>query len=277
MAKSNDKKDEKKVRLSVDSLDLSFGKISVLSQVAFDVHESEILALIGPNGAGKTSIINCISGFYKPDAGKINFEGKDIFRRRPDKIAQLGIGRTFQNIQLYSGLTTLDNIMAGRHLRMKCGYLSNAFYYGRTKREEVRERYVVEEIIDFLNLQQLRNQPVGVLPYGKRKVVELGRALALEPRLLVLDEPMAGMNLEEKEDMARYIIDIFEGQKRGYDSDILKNGINSIVFIEHDMDVVMDIADSIVVMDYGIKIAEGIPEEIKKNPEVLKAYLGDSD
>ena len=277
MAKSNDKNDEKNVRLGVNNLDLSFGKISVLSQVAFDVCENEILALIGPNGAGKTSIINCISGFYKPDAGKINFEGKDIFRRRPDKIAQLGIGRTFQNIQLYSGLTTLDNIMAGRHLRMKCGYFSNAFYYGRTKREEVRERFVVEEIIDFLNLQQLRNQPVGVLPYGKRKVVELGRALALEPRLLVLDEPMAGMNLEEKEDMARYIIDIFEGQKRGYDSDILKNGINSIVFIEHDMDVVMDIADSIVVMDYGTKIAEGIPEEIKKDPKVLKAYLGESD
>lgn len=277
MAKSNEKKDEKDVWLGINNLDLLFGKIPVLKGVSFDVCKNEILALIGPNGAGKTSIINCISGFYKPDAGEINFKGKNIFRRRPDKIAELGIGRTFQNIQLYSGLTTLDNIMAGRHLRMKCGYFSNAFYYGRTKREEVRERFIVEEIIDFLNLQKLRNQPVRVLPYGKRKVVELGRALALEPLLLLLDEPMAGMNLEEKEDMARYIIDIFEGQKRGYDSDILKNGINSMVLIEHDMDVVMDISNRIVVMDYGRKIADGIPEEIKKDPEVLRAYLGDSD
>jgi len=275
MAKSKVNSDGRKVRMEINEMNLSFGKIRVLSQVSFDVREKEIVAVIGPNGAGKTSIINCINGFYKPDQGRIAFEGKDITRVRPDKIAKLGIGRTFQNIQLYSGLTVLDNVMAGRHLRMKRGYFSNALYYGGTKREEIKERFVVEEIIDFLNLQQLRNQPVGVLPYGKRKVVELGRALALEPRILILDEPMAGMNLEEKEDMARYIIDIFEGQKRGYKSGILKEGINSIIFIEHDMDVVMDIADRIVVMDYGIKIAEGPPDTIKKDPKVLKAYLGE--
>jgi len=264
-----------KARLNLEHVTLTFGKVVSLNDVSFDAYDNEILSIIGPNGAGKTSIINCISGFYKPSGGTILFEGKDITRGRPDKIAKLGIGRTFQNIQLYTGLTTLDNIMAGRHLRMKCGFASNAFFYGRTIREEKKERRIVEEIIDFLNLQEFRKQVVGTLAYGTRKVIELGRALALEPKILVLDEPMAGMNVEEKEDMARYVIDIFEGQKKGYDSEILKNGVKSIIFIEHNMDVVMDIADRIMVMDFGIKIADGIPKEIRANPKVIKAYLGE--
>ncbi len=264
-----------KAHLNIEHVTLTFGKVVSLNDVSFDVYDNEILSIIGPNGAGKTSIINCVSGFYKPSGGTILFERKDITRGRPDKIAKLGIGRTFQNIQLYTGLTTLDNIMAGRHLRMKCGFASNAFFFGRTIREEKKERRIVEEIIDFLNLQEFRKQVVGTLAYGTRKVIELGRALALEPKILILDEPMAGMNVEEKEDMARYVIDIFEGQKRGYDSEILRNGVKSIIFIEHNMDVVMDIADRIMVMDFGIKIADGIPEEIRANPKVIKAYLGE--
>jgi len=264
-----------KTLLNLEHVTLTFGKVVGLSDISLDAYDNEILSIIGPNGAGKTSIINCISGFYKPSGGSILFEGKDITRGRPDKIAKLGIGRTFQNIQLYTGLTTLDNIMAGRHLRMKCGFASNAFFFGRTIREEKRERRIVEEIIDVLNLQEFRDQVVGTLAYGTRKVIELGRALALEPKMLILDEPMAGMNVEEKEDMARYVIDIYEGQKRGYDSAILKNGVKSIIFIEHNMDVVMDIADRIVVMDFGIKIADGIPEEIRANAKVIKAYLGE--
>ena len=264
-----------KARLNLEHVTLTFGKVVSLNDVSFDAYDNEILSIIGPNGAGKTSIINCVNGFYKPSGGRILFEGKDITRGRPDKIAKHGIGRTFQNIQLYTGLTTLDNIMAGRHLRMKCGFASNAFFFGRTIREEKKERRIVEEIIDFLNLQEFRNQVVGTLAYGTRKVIELGRALALEPKMLILDEPMAGMNVEEKEDMARYVIDIYEGQKRGYDSKILKNGVKSIIFIEHNMDVVMDIADRIMVMDFGIKIADGIPEEIRANAKVIKAYLGE--
>ena len=263
------------IRLEVTNLDLSFGSISVLNKVTFKINENEILAIIGPNGAGKTSVINCINGFYKPDSGTISFEGKYITDYKPDRIARLGIGRTFQNIQLYTGLTVLDNIMGGRHPLMRCGFFSNVIFYGRTLREEIKERQVVEEIIDFLNLQKVRKQVVGTLPYGTRKIVELGRALALEPRMLILDEPMAGMNVEEKEDMARFIIDIFEGQKRGYYTEILKRGIKSIIFIEHDMGVVMDIAERILVMEFGIKIAEGTPEEIKSNPKVIKAYLGE--
>ena len=264
-----------KTLLNLDNVTLTFGKVVSLSDISFDVYDNEILSIIGPNGAGKTSVINCISGFYKPSRGSVLFEGKDITRGRPDKIARLGIGRTFQNIQLYTGLTTLDNIMAGRHLKMKCGFASNAVFFGRTLREEKRERRIVEEIIDVLNLQEFRDQVVGTLAYGTRKVIELGRALALEPKMLILDEPMAGMNVEEKEDMARYVIDIYEGQKRGYDSQILKNGVKSIIFIEHNMDVVMDIADRIIVMDFGIKIADGIPEEIRADAKVIKAYLGE--
>ena len=217
------------VSLEVKNVTLTFGKIACLSNVWIDFKENEIVSIIGPNGAGKTSIVNCINGFYKPDQRRIVFEGNDITRLRPDLIAKMGIGRTFQNIQLYTGLTTLENIMSGRHLKIKCGFVSNAFFYGRSRNEEIMHRQIVEEIIEFLNLQDIRRQVVGGLPYGKRKIIELGRALALEPKILILDEPMVGMNFEEKEDMARYIIDILQGQKRGYDAEVLKKGIRSII------------------------------------------------
>ena len=261
-------------RLKVEDLSISFGRLKALSGVSFEVNNGEILAVIGPNGAGKTCAINCVSGFYKPQKGRIFLDEKEITGKRPDKIAALGIARTFQNIQLYSGLSALDNIIAGCHIHMKSNFLSNALFFGFTRKEEVAQREVAEEIIDFLELEEVREKSVGTLPYGFRKRVELGRALALEPEVLILDESMAGMNLEEKEDMARFIIDIFEGHKKGYDFRILKDGVKSVLFIEHDMDVVMDISDRIVVLDFGLKIAEGRPEEIKNNSRVIDAYLG---
>jgi len=264
-------------RLKVENLSLSFGRVKALVNVSFTLKDSEIVAIIGPNGAGKTCVINCISGFYRPEDGHVLLDGKEITGKKPDKIAALGIARTFQNIQLYTGLTALDNILAGRHLHLKSNFLSNALFFGFTRKEEVNMRMMAEEIIDFLELEDVREKIVGTLPYGIRKRVELGRALALEPRVLILDEPMAGMNLEEKEDIARFIIDIFEGQQKSYDFHTLKNGIKSILFIEHDMDVVMDISERIIVLDFGNKIAEGLPREIKSNPRVIDAYLGEAE
>ena len=262
--------------LSINNLSLSFGGVRALSDISLEFKENEILAIIGPNGAGKTALLNCINGVYKPQKGDIYFQGKKITRLRPDKLARLGIARTFQNIELYSGLSTLDNIMAARHVLMKQSFITGALYYGWSHREEIRHRKIVEEIIDFLELQPIRKKVVGVLPYGMRKRVELGRALALEPKVLLLDEPMAGMNLEEKEDIARFIIDVFEGQGETYpDTPVLKNGIRNIILVEHDMGVVMDIANRIIVLDFGHKIAEGPPAQIKANPEVIKAYLGE--
>lgn len=250
------------VHLRAQNVSLSFGGTQALDGVSFDVMPGEILAIIGPNGAGKTSLLNCVNGFYRPDKGSILFEGREVTRTPTYQIAQLGIARTFQNIALYTGLSTLDNLMAARHIHMRSGLLQSLIYWGAAHREEVAHRRVVEEIISFLEIEHIRKAVVGALPHGLRKRVELGRALALEPRLLLLDEPMTGMNLEEKEDMARFILDVHELRKI------------TVVLIEHDMGFVMDIANRVVVLDFGTKIAEGTPAEIRNNPEVIRAYLG---
>lgn len=267
--------DQHRTKIKIENIFLSFGGIKALKDISLEIRDNEILAIIGPNGAGKTCILNSINGFYKPQKGLISYEGKKITGIRPDKAARLGIARTFQNIELFSGLTTLENIMAARHVFMKQNFLTGGLYFGPAHSEEIRHRRIAEDIIDFLEIEAVRKKVVSMLPYGMRKRIELGRALALEPNVLLLDEPMAGMNMEEKEDIARFIIDIFEGQGTTYpNTPVLRDGVKSIVLVEHDMGVVMDLADRIIVLDFGCKIAEGTPEEIKNNPKVISAYLG---
>lgn len=260
--------------ITIDNMSLSFGGVDVLSDININFSENELLSIIGPNGSGKTCLLNCVSGFYHPQKGSIYFKGRDLTTLASHKIARLGIGRTFQNLELFTGLTTLDNLIAARHLFFKRGVISEAIYFGPAHREEMRHRRVVEEIIDFLEIESIRKTIVGDLPYGLRKRVEMGRALALEPEVLLIDEPMAGMNLDEKEDMCRFILDIYEGTEFGYESEFLRKGVKTIVLVEHDMGVVMDIAERIIVLDFGHKIAEGVPEEIKANADVIRAYLG---
>jgi branched-chain amino acid transport system ATP-binding protein len=250
------------VILSVEGVSLAFGGVKALQDVSFDVREHEVRAIIGPNGAGKSSMLNVINGVYHPQRGTIRFKQRQFSDMEPHEAAVMGIARTFQNIALFKGMSVLENLMTGRNLRMRSGILAQAFRLGPAEREEIENREKVERIIDFLEIQAYRKTPVGRLPYGLQKRVDLGRALASEPEVLLLDEPMAGMNLEEKQDMCRFILDA---------NDQLGT---TIVLIEHDMSVVMDISDRVVVLDYGRKIADGDPDEVRANPAVIDAYLG---
>jgi branched-chain amino acid transport system ATP-binding protein len=249
--------------LECRNINLNFGGVYALSNINLEVREGELLSIIGPNGAGKTCLINTITGFYRPSKGAVYYGQNTITGLPPYEIAKLGIARTFQNIELFEGLTVLDNLLAARHIYLKPNLFTSSIYFGPAQKKEIKEREIVEDIIDFLEIQPIRNHEVGSLPYGLRKRVELGRALALEPKVILLDEPTAGMNVEEKEDMVRFVLDVLE------------EGNTTVILVEHDMDIVMDISDRIIVFDFGHKIAEGTAQEIKGDERVIKAYLGE--
>jgi branched-chain amino acid transport system ATP-binding protein len=252
------------VILEVKNISLAFGGVKALTDISFDVREHEVRAIIGPNGAGKSSMLNCINGVYQPQQGSISFRGRTFSNMNSRQVAEMGLARTFQNLALFKGMSVLDNIMTGRNLKMKSNLFQQAIHWGPAAREEAEQRQFVERIIDFLEIQPYRKTAVGKMPYGLQKRVDLGRALALEPQVLLLDEPMAGMNVEEKQDMSRFILDV--NDEFG----------TTIVLIEHDMSVVMDISDRVVVLDYGKKIGDGTPTEVRANPDVISAYLGTS-
>lgn len=255
----------KQAELAIQGLSLSFGGVRALDDIHLAVHSGELFAIIGPNGAGKTSLLNCITGFYRPQVGRITFNGEDITHRPSHDLVRIGIGRTFQNIELFPGMTVLSNLFLARHSHCSYGLLPASLFSASVRREEVQHRRILEEIIDFLEIQSLRNKTVGSLPYGMMKRVELGRALALEPALLVLDEPFAGMNLEEKEDMVRFMLELNHAWGQ------------TMILVEHDMSIVMSIAKRVAVLNFGKKLAEGSPEEIVRHTEVIKAYLGDTE
>jgi branched-chain amino acid transport system ATP-binding protein len=259
---------EGEILLRLENIFMAFGRVQALNGIDLEVRKGEIHSIIGPNGAGKTVMMNCINGLYRPQKGDIYFRGQRINRLSPHKRAELGIGRTFQKLELYGGMTVLDNIRMGSHIHLKSGILSGSVYAGRTKREEIEERsFIEEEIIDLLEIEGIRDQVAHMLPYGLQKRVELGRALALRPELILLDEPMAGLNLEEVEDMARFILDINEEERWKV----------TCVLVEHDMGVVMDISHRVLVLDFGNMIIDGLPQEVSENPQVIKAYLGEED
>ena len=264
---SNETK-EGEVLLELEDINMYFGRVGALAGVSLRVRKGEIHSVIGPNGAGKTVMMNCINGLYHPQKGNIYFKGEKINKLKPHQRAKLGIARTFQKVEVFGGMTVLGNIRLGRHIHLKSGIASGSLYVGKTAREEVEHRaFIEEEIIDFLEIEHIRNKPVGMLPYGLQKRVELGRALALEPELLILDEPLAGLNLEEVEDMARFILDINEEERWKL----------TCILVEHDMGVVMDLSDQVFVLNFGNRIMDGTPEEVQSHPEVIKAYLGEED